>query len=310
MKKISIVSHCYNEESNIPFLMEYLLDITSKIPNYNWEYIFIDNCSKDGTANVLKGLAAKNKKIKVILNTRNFGYVRSPYYALLQAHGDAVIALASDLQDPPELIPKFIKEWESGFKVVAGIKTESEESAVFFIARKIYYKTVAKLSDVDLLTNFTGFGLYDKTVIEQLRLLKDSFPYFRGIISELGYPVAKIKFKQPLRKRGFSQSNFYMLYDVAMLGFTNHTKNTLRIATIAGFLFSLLSFTISILYIILKLVYWKSFVLGQAPLIIGMFFIGSVQMFFIGVLGEYIGAIHTKVSSRPLVVESERINFD
>ena len=310
MKKISIVSHCYNEELNLPFLLESLLDITSKIPNYKWEYIFIDNCSKDGTANVLKGLAANNKNIKVILNTRNFGYVRSPYYALLQAHGDAVIALASDLQDPPELIPKFIKEWESGFKVVAGIKTESEESAVFFIARKIYYKTVAKLSDVDLLTNFTGFGLYDKTVIEQLRLLKDSFPYFRGIISELGYPVAKIKFKQPLRKRGFSQSNFYMLYDVAMLGFTNHTKVPLRIATMAGFMFSILSFIISFIYIILKLVYWKSFVLGQAPLIIGMFFIGSVQMFFIGVLGEYIGAIHTKVSSRPLVVESERINFD
>ena len=194
--------------------------------------------------------------------------------------------------------------------MVAGIKTESEESAVFFIARKIYYKTVAMLSDVDLLTNFTGFGLYDKTVIEQLRLLKDSFPYFRGIISELGYPVAKIKFKQPLRKRGFSQSNFYMLYDVAMLGFTNHTKVPLRIATMAGFMFSILSFIISFIYIILKLVYWKSFVLGQAPLIIGMFFIGSVQMFFIGVLGEYIGAIHTKVSSRPLVVESERINFD
>jgi len=309
MKTISLVSSCYNEELNLKPLVEEVFSITAKFPQYNWEYIIIDNCSTDNSANVLRDLAALDKRIKVILNTRNFGYIRSPFHAILQSRGDAVIALASDLQDPPELIPKFIEAWESGYKVVAGIKNESEEAALFFLARKAYYNILTKLSDTVLLKNFTGFGLYDKVIVEHLRELNDPYPYFRGLISELGFPVAKIQFKQPLRKRGFSKSNFFNLYNVAMLGLTSHTKIPLRLSTMMGFTLSIFSLTTSFVYLILKLILWNSFVMGQAPLVIGMFFIGSVQLMFIGVLGEYIGAIHTKVSALPLVIESERINF-
>ena len=309
MKTISLVSSCYNEELNLKPLVEEVFSITAKFPQYNWEYIIIDNCSTDNSANVLRDLAALDKRIKVILNTRNFGYIRSPFHAILQSRGDAVIALASDLQDPPELIPKFIEAWESGYKVVAGIKNESEEAALFFLARKFYYNILTKLSETVLLKNFTGFGLYDKVIVDHLRDLNDPYPYFRGLISELGFPVAKIQFKQPLRKRGFSKSNFLNLYDVAMLGLTSHTKIPLRLSTMLGFTLSIFSLTTSFVYLILKLILWNSFVMGQAPLVIGMFFIGSVQLMFIGVLGEYIGAIHTKVSALPLVIESERINF-
>ena len=309
MKTISLVSSCYNEELNLKPLVEEVFSITAKFPQYNWEYIIIDNCSTDNSANVLRDLAALDKRIKVILNTRNFGYIRSPFHAILQSRGDAVIALASDLQDPPELIPKFIEAGESGYKVVAGIKNESEEAALFFLARKFYYNILTKLSETVLLKNFTGFGLYDKVIVDHLRDLNDPYPYFRGLISELGFPVAKIQFKQPLRKRGFSKSNFLNLYDVAMLGLTSHTKIPLRLSTMLGFTLSIFSLTTSFVYLILKLILWNSFVMGQAPLVIGMFFIGSVQLMFIGVLGEYIGAIHTKVSALPLVIESERINF-
>jgi glycosyltransferase involved in cell wall biosynthesis len=309
MKTISLVSSCYNEELNLKPLVEEVFSITAKFPQYNWEYIIIDNCSTDNSANVLRDLAALDKRIKVILNTRNFGYIRSPFHAILQSRGDAAIALASDLQDPPELIPKFIEAWESGYKVVAGIKNESEEAALFFLARKFYYNILTKLSETVLLKNFTGFGLYDKVIVDHLRDLNDPYPYFRGLISELGFPVAKIQFKQPLRKRGFSKSNFLNLYDVAMLGLTSHTKIPLRLSTMLGFTLSIFSLTTSFVYLILKLILWNSFVMGQAPRVIGMFFIGSVQLMFIGVLGEYIGAIHTKVSALPLVIESERINF-
>jgi len=309
MKTISLVSSCYNEELNLKALVEEVFLVTSKLPQYNWEYIIIDNCSTDNSASVLREMAAYDKRIKVIFNTRNFGYIRSPFHAIIQSKSDAVIALASDLQDPPELIPKFIDAWESGYKVAAGIKNESEEAALFFLARKLYYNILTKLSETALLKNFTGFGLYDRVVIDYLRELNDPYPYFRGLISELGFPVAKIQFKQPLRKRGFSKSNFFNLYDVAMLGLTSHTKIPLRLCTMMGFILSILSLLTSFVYLVLKLSHWDSFVMGQAPLIIGMFFIGSVQLMFIGVLGEYIGAIHTKVSARPLVVEKDRINF-
>lgn len=220
-----------------------------------------------------------------------------------------MIFLAADLQDPPELIADLVPLWESGFKVVAAVKNASEESPIFFMARKAYYNTIARLSDVDLLQNFTGFGLYDQVVVEHMRQLEDPYPYQRGIIAELGYPIARVNFVQPRRKRGFTKNNFYTLYDIAMLGFTSHTKVPLRLATMFGFLFSLLSFAVGFVYLLLKLIFWNGFAMGQAPLVVGLFFLGSVQLLFIGILGEYIGAIHTKVTKRPLVVEAERINF-
>jgi glycosyltransferase involved in cell wall biosynthesis len=309
MKKISLVSGCYNEEDNLEELFRRVWAVVAKFPQYEWEYVIIDNCSTDGTATALRKAAAAEPRLKVIFNTRNFGHIRSPYHAILQARGDAVICLASDLQDPPEFIEKFIPEWENGWKVVAAIKSESEESPLFFAARRLYYRTVARLADVDLLRNFTGFGMYDRQVIELMRASEDPYPYFRGQISEFGFPVARIPFTQARRKRGFSKNNFYILFDLAMLGFTNHTKVPLRLASMAGFSMSMLCLAISVGYLIYKLFNWYNFSLGTAPVVVGLFFIGSVQLFFIGVIGEYIGAIHTKVTKRPLVVERERLNF-
>lgn len=309
MKTITLVSGCYNEEDNLSDLVQRVFAAAAKFPQYAWEYIIVDNCSTDGSRALLRRMAAEDKRIKVIFNTRNFGYIRSPYYGILQARGDAVIYLASDLQDPPELITDFVPKWEEGFKVVTAIKNESEESALFFMARKAYYSLVAGFSNVDLLKNFTGFGLYDQSVVEQMRRLEDPYPYFRGIIAELGYPIARVNFVQPRRKRGFSKSNFYSLYDVAMLGFTNHSKVPLRLATMFGFALSALSFLIGMIYLVLKLILWREFTIGLAPVVVGLFFLGSVQLLFIGILGEYIGAIHTHVTKRPLVVEQERLNF-
>jgi glycosyltransferase involved in cell wall biosynthesis len=309
MKTITLVSGCYNEEENLGELFRRVWAVTAKFPQYNWEYIIIDNCSTDGTAGVLRAAAAADQRIKVIFNLRNFGHIRSPYHGLLQGRGDAVVYLASDLQDPPEYIEQFIPQWEAGWKVVAAIKNESEESPLFFAARRLYYKLVAQLADVDLLRNFTGFGLYDQSVVELLRVCEDPYPYLRGQISELGFPVARVPFLQPRRRRGFSKNNFYTLFDIAMLGFTNHTKIPLRLASMAGFLMSMLCLGVSLGYFIYKLLNWNSFSLGTAPVVVGLFFIGSVQLFFIGVIGEYIGAIHTKVTKRPLVVEREPLNF-
>jgi polyisoprenyl-phosphate glycosyltransferase len=310
MKKITVVSGCYNEQDNLEELVRRVFAVTAQFPAYEWEYILIDNCSTDRSPEILRRLAAGDRRIKLIFNTRNFGHIRSPYYGMLQARGDAMIYLASDLQDPPELIAQFIPQWEAGFKVVAAIKNESEESALFFFARKAYYHVIARLSDVDLLKNFTGFGLYDRVVVERLREVDDPYPYHRGIIAELGYPLARVNFVQPRRKRGFSKNNFYTLYDIAMLGFTSHTKVPLRLATMLGFAASALSFLVGLAYLIYKLFFWERFALGIAPVVIGLFFFGSVQLFFIGIIGEYIGAIHTKITKRPLVVEKERINWD
>ncbi len=309
MKKITVVSGCYNEEGNLEELLRRIRAVTGKFPQYQWDYLVVDNCSTDRSPEILRRLAAADPQLKVIFNARNFGHIRSPYHGILQAQGDAVIFLASDLQDPPELIEQFIPLWEQGWKAVAAVKNESAESALFFLVRKIYYKTVARLADVDLLLNFTGFGLYDRALVEHLRASEDPYPYLRGQISEIGYPVARVPFVQPLRKRGFTKNNLYTLFDMAMLGFTNHTKVPLRLATIVGFLMALLCFGVSAGYFIYKLLNWESFSLGTAPIVVGLFFIGSVQLFFIGVLGEYIGAVHTKVTKRPLVVERERLNF-
>lgn len=309
MKKITVVSGCYNEEGNLEELLRRIRAVAAKFPQYEWDYLVVDNCSTDRSPEILRQAAAADPRLKVIFNARNFGHIRSPYHGILQAPGDAVVFLASDLQDPPELIEQFIPLWEQGWKAIAAVKNESAESPLFFLVRKIYYKTVARLADVDLLLNFTGFGLYDRALVEHLRASEDPYPYLRGQISEIGYPVARVPFVQPLRKRGFTKNNLYTLFDMAMLGFTNHTKVPLRLATITGFLMALLCFGVSLGYFVYKLLNWESFSLGTAPIVVGLFFIGSVQLFFIGVLGEYIGAVHTKVTKRPLVVERERLNF-
>lgn len=309
MKLISVVSPCYNEQENVAILYEQVKQQFELLPDYKYEHIFIDNFSTDNTVNILKDIAQKDKNVKIIINSRNFGHIRSPYYGMLQAKGDAVISLVSDLQDPPELIPELIKKWEEGFKIVCGVKKTSEENFLFFRLRKMYYGLVTKLSEVPLIKNFTGFGLYDQIVIEQLREVKDNYPYFRGLICEIGFEKALIEYNQPVRKRGITKNNFFTLYDIAMLGITSHSKLPLRLATMSGFITAFLSLIAAIVYLILKIINWYSMPMGQAPLVIGLFFFSSVQLIFIGIIGEYIGNIHTHVMNRPLVVEKERINF-
>ena len=308
MKLISIVSGCFNEEQNVGELCTRIDAVFSELPDYEYEVIFIDNASTDNTVGVLREIAARNSRIKVIVNARNFGALRSGSHALMQAYGDAVVAMASDLQDPPQLIRDFIAKWEEGYKIVLAIKTHSEESRVVYLLRTLYYYAVKRLADIELIAHTTGFGLYDKKVIDVFRKIDDPYPYFRGLISEIGFEIAKVPFTQPLRKRGISKSNFYNLYDIAMLGFTSHSKVPLRLAAMLGFAMSLLSLLTALGYFIYKLVFWESFPVGQAPIVIGLFLFSSVQLFFIGVVGEYIGAIHTQVLKRPLVVERERIN--
>jgi len=277
---------------------------------YRYEHIFIDNASKDRTGTLLREIAAKDKNVKVILNARNFGHIRSPYHAMLQAQGDAVISLVSDLQDPPELIGNFLAKWEEGFLVVIAVKQDSEESIIFFTLRRLYYELVSRLAEIDLNKNATGFGLYDRRFMDIVAEMDDPYPYFRGLVSEVGFPLVKIPYHQPVRKRGITSNNFYRLYDIAMLGITSNSKVPLRLATMLGFTVSFLSFVVAMIYLFYKLIFWEQFTLGLAPLIVGLFFFGSVQLFFIGILGEYIGAIYTQVLKRPHVVELERINFD
>ncbi len=306
---ISIVTPCFNEEGNIEELVKQIREVFIKMNHTNYEHIIIDNDSQDNTQNLLREMAAKDSKIKVIMNNRNFGHIRSPYYGLLQAKGDCAVLMASDLQDPPEMIIDFVKKWREGYKVVLGVKTQSEESPIMFAIRKAYYDFVARVSDTKLVKNNTGFGLYDKKVIEILNDIQDPYPYFRGLISELGFKAAKIDFHQPSRKRGVTSNNFYKLYDIAMLGITSHSKVPLRMATMSGFLLSILSFITAMIYFILKLIFWDQFQMGIAPILIGVFFFMSIQLFFIGIIGEYVGFIHTQVMKRPLVTEKERINF-
>ncbi len=309
-KLISVISGCYNEEDNVRECYEQVKQVFQEIGRYRYEHIFIDNASRDGTVAILRELAAQDKNVKVILNVRNFGHIRSPHHAMLQARGDAVISVVSDLQDPPELIKEFLRKWEEGFKVVIAVKQDSEESIIFFTLRRLYYELVSRLAEIDLNKNATGFGLYDRRFIDILAEMDDPYPYFRGLVSEIGFPVAKIPYHQPVRKRGITSNNFYRLYDMAMLGITNHSKVPLRLATMLGFIVSFLSLVVAAFYLFFKLLFWHQFSLGLAPLVVGLFFFSSVQLFFIGVLGEYIGAIHTQVLKRPLVIEAERINFD
>lgn len=306
---ISLVTPCFNEEANVDDLYKQIALEMDKIPEVDYEHIFIDNASTDTSVEKIKALIKQDPRVRLIVNARNFGHIRSPIHGILQAGGDAVMLLASDLQDPPALIPTFIAQWSAGFKVVIGVKPSSKETAAMFLARRFYYLTIGKISDVPLIPNFTGFGLYDRVVIEHLRKLKDPYPYFRGVIADLGFPYASIPFEQPRRVRGITKNNFYTLYDMAMLGVTSYSKMPLRLATMGGFALAGLCLLAAIGYGMAKLLYWNSFSLGIAPLIIAFFFFSSVQLLFIGILGEYIASIHTQVKQHPHVVESERINF-
>jgi polyisoprenyl-phosphate glycosyltransferase len=309
-KLISIVTPCYNEEDNVVELSKRIRETMAELPAYDYEQIFIDNASTDETVSRIKSLAAEDRRIKLIVNTRNFGHTRSPVHAILQAQGNAVIGMASDLQDPPELIGQFIHAWEKGDKVVVAVKPQSRETWAMAAVRRAYYRTIGSISDVRLIPDFTGFGLYDREVIERIRAIDDPYPYFRGLISELGYDYASIPFEQPRRLRGITKNNFYTLYDLAMLGITSHSKVPIRLAAMAGFILGALSLLVSMVYLILKLLFWDYFTVGTAPILISLFFFASVQLFFIGIIGEYIGSIHTQVKRRPLVVEKERVNFE
>ena len=310
MTTISIITPCYNEEGNVEELYNRVRDEMIKLGRYRYEHIFIDNSSRDNTVAVLKRIASRDHNVKIIVNARNFGHIRSPMHAFLQTKGDAVIGIVADLQDPPEMIPQMIAKWEEGYSMVLGIKRTSEENPLMFWARKKYYQTVQRLSSIHTFENFTGFGLYDRQVVEAVRSYNDPYPYFRGMIAEIGLPYFEILYDQPVRKRGITKNNFYTLYDIAMLGITNLSKVPLRFVTLLGFVSSLLSLLVGLGYLAYKLAYWSRFDVGIAPLVLGLFFLGSVQLLAMGILGEYVGSIYTQVQKRPYVIEKEKVNFD
>jgi polyisoprenyl-phosphate glycosyltransferase len=307
---VSVLTPCYNEAGNVEVLYERIRAVFDQLAEYSYEHVFIDNASIDGTADTLRELAGRDRNVKVIINTRNFGHIRSPYHALLQCRGDVVVAMASDLQDPPELIPAFLEKWREGYKVVLGIKQASAESAVLFAIRRFGYSVIDRLSEVKQVRNSTGFGLYDKAFISVLRRLPDPYPYFRGIVAELGFRYATVQYTQPQRTRGITKNNAYLLYDIGVQGIVNHSKIPLRLATMVGFCSSVVSLLAALVYFAMKMLFWYHLPIGVAPVIIGLFGVASVRLFFLGVLGEYIGSIYTQVRNRPLVVEEERINFD
>jgi glycosyltransferase involved in cell wall biosynthesis len=310
VKTISIVTGCYNEEANVDELYRRIAAVMAQFPQYGYEHIFIDNASTDRTVELIRGLAAKDRNVKLLVNTRNFGHVGSPMYALSQARGDAVIGIVADFQDPPELIPEMVDAWEKGYPMVLCIKRSSAESPLMFFLRRRYYRLISQLSSIETFENFTGFGLFERRVIDQVLALGDAEPYFRGIIAELGHPHHKLFYDQPARRRGKSKNNFITLFDLAIIGIVNHSKAPLRIMTFIGFCGALVSFLIGLAFLIYKLIFWSRFQVGVAPLVIGMFFGFSVQMILIGLLGEYIGAILTQLKHRPYAVEKERMNFE
>ena len=309
MKTISIVTACYNEEENVEVLIARVRAVMLTLPQYTYEHLFIDNSSEDSTVSILKRIAADDSRIKIIVNARNFGHIRSPIHALFQAKGDAIVSLVADLQDPPEMIPTLVKEWESGVMMVLCIKRTSEEPGLMFWLRKQYYRIAESLSSIETFQNFTGFGLYDRRVLEIAKSFGDSYPYFRGMIAEIGLPHKKILYDQPNRKFGITKNNWYTLYDMGMLGIINHSRVPLRLAIFAGFAGALASFVIAFVYLLLKLILWNTFSFGLAPMLIGVFFIASIQLLFLGILGEYVGAIYTQVQKRPYVTELERVNM-
>jgi polyisoprenyl-phosphate glycosyltransferase len=310
MKKISVLIPTFNEQDNVAPLSEAIIaEFEKNLANYDYEIVFIDNRSGDSTQEILTSLCHSNSKIKAIFNAKNFGQLNSPYYGMMQTEGDCTICMCADFQDPVELIPTFVKEWERGFKLVCGIKTTSKENRVTRFLRTCYYKTIKKMSNVEMIEHFTGFGLYDKSFIDMLRDLQEPTPFLRGIVAELGPNRKEIPYEQQRRRSGKTSNNWYSLYDIAMLSFTSYTKVGLRIATILGFIFALIGFIVALVYLIMKLVFWQNFVAGMAPILIGVFLFGSIQVFFIGLLGEYIISINARIMKRPLVIEEKRINF-
>ena len=309
-KKISVVIPTYNEEANVVPLSNAIIEVMERdLPEYDYEILFIDNHSKDNTQALLRVLCQENKKIKAIFNARNFGQARSPVYGMKQAYGDCVIRMCADFQDPVEMIVQFVREWEKGHKIVIGVKKASREKRVMYWIRTCYYKMIRKITDIDHIEHYTGFGLYDKKFVDVVRKLHDPMPYLRGIVAELGFDYVAIPYTQQKRRAGKSKNNFYSLYDYAMIGITSYSKVVMRLATFLGFLVGGCSFVAGLVYLILKILYWDRFSAGVAPMLIGMFFLGALQLFFIGFLGEYVLSINTRVLDRPLVVEEERLNF-
>ncbi len=311
MKKISITGGCYNEAGNIEELYTRCLAVLKKFPQYDYEFVLADNCSTDNTRDVLRTLAARDPKFKVILNANNFGHIRSPFNALLNASGDAAVSMCTDLQEPPEVLEQFIREWENGAKVVCGVRSGTKAGFVLECFRRLYYKFLATVApDEHIIPRFTGFGLYDRAFLDALRKFHDPYPYFRGLVSEIGFRRVEVPFVQEKRKSGRTHNNFFTLYDMAMTGLVNHTKLPLRLAVFAGLLLGSGSLLVAFGYLLAKLIWWDTFQLGLAPLVVGMFFFFAVQLFFIGLIGEYLGAVWTQVKNKPLVIEEERINFD
>jgi glycosyltransferase involved in cell wall biosynthesis len=310
LKTISIATPCYNEEENVEQVYNQVREVMLGLAIYKYEHIFIDNHSTDRTVEILKEIARRDTNVKIIVNARNFGQIRSPWYAITQAKGDAVIGIVADLQDPPQMIADFVREWEKGYPMVLAIKNTSDENALIFWLRKKYYRLVKQISSLDVLENCTGYGLYDRRVIDLLISFDEPQPYVRGLVAEIGLPYKLLYYNQPLRARGITKNNFYSLYDFAMVGITTMSKVPLRIATFLGFVTAAICMVIALLYLVYKLIFWNSFTVGLAPLIIGVFLLGSVQLIALGMLGEYIGAIHTHLQKRPYVVELERVNFD
>lgn len=313
MKKISILIPCFNEVENVELMSKTVINVLEEaLPAYDYELLFIDNCSTDGTRDILEKICSENKKIKAIFNVTNFGQFNSPFHGMCQTTGDCTISMCCDFQDPVELIPRFVEEWEKGHKIVSGIKSSSKENPIIYFLRSVYYKMIKNMSDTEMIEHFTGFGLYDKTFIDILRELDDPVPFLRGIVAEYGHGFNRkeIEYEQAKRRAGKTHNNFYTLYDAAMLSITSYTKVGLRLATMLGFLSSGVSLIVAFVYLILKLTNWHSFNAGNAPLLIGVYVIGSLQLFFIGLLGEYILNINTRVIHRPIVVEERRINFD
>jgi len=310
IRTVTILTPCYNEAENVQALYETVRAVFRPLCDYTYEHLFIDNASTDRTVDILRDIASRDKHVKVIVNTRNFGHIRSPIHALLQCRTDGVVILAADFQDPPEVVPQLLEKWREGYKVVLAIKAAAEESPLMFAIRRIGYRVVDGLSEVKQVRNNTGFGLYDKAFVSVLRRLPDPYPYFRGIVAELGFKYATVPYTQPKRARGLTKNNLYMLYDLGVQGIVNHSKIPLRIAAVVGFISSVVSLATALVYFVMKMLFWYDLPIGVAPVIIGLFCVASVQLFFLGVLGEYVGSIYTQVRNRPLVVEQERINFD
>ena len=311
MKKISVMIPCYNEEENVVPITQAVVDMFAKnLPSYDYEILFIDNCSTDRTRDLLRMICSQNQRVKAIFNVTNFGQFNSPYYGICQTTGDCTVSLCCDFQDPVELIPVFVKEWENGYKIVSGIKSSSRENGLVYFLRTLYYKTIKNMSSVEMIEHFTGFGLYDRTFVSLLRQLDDPIPFIRGVVAEYGYKRKDIEYEQPRRRAGKTHNNWYSLYDAAMLSFTSYTKVGLRLATFGGFIGAALSLLVALVYLVMKLVWWDRFPAGMIPVLLGIFGLGSIQLFFIGLLGEYIMNINTRVMHKPLVVEEERINFE